>query len=111
MGQSVSQALSISNTGTGPAGFVEDLNASFGTATGTGASLISGTASISGLLAGKTTTTCMTVSVNTLQRGDGQRVFTAARSSLFTGTRRLCRESRGATRARHDDRRLPRQLA
>ena len=65
VGQSVSQALSISNTGTGPAGFVEDLNASFGTATGTGASLISGTASISGLLAGATNTTCMTVSVNT----------------------------------------------
>jgi hypothetical protein len=65
VGQSVSQTLSISNVATGAAGFVEDLNASFGASTGTGAGLISGTGSISGLLAGATNASSMVVSVNT----------------------------------------------
>ena len=65
VGQAVSQTLSISNIATGPAGFVEDLNARFGTASGTGAAQILGSGSISGLLAGATTGSGMTVSVNT----------------------------------------------
>ena len=65
VGQAVSQTLSISNIATGPAGFVEDLNARFGTSSGTGAAQILGSGSISGLLAGATTSSGMTVSVNT----------------------------------------------
>ena len=65
VGQSVSQVLSITNSATGAAGFVEDLNASFGSSSGTGAGLISGTGAINGLLAGNTNTTGMTVNVNT----------------------------------------------
>jgi hypothetical protein len=65
VGQLVSQALSISNIATGPAGFVEDLNASFGATSGTGAGQIIGTGSISGLTAGSTNTSSMVVSVNT----------------------------------------------
>lgn len=52
VGQSVSQNLVVRNTATGAAGFVEDLNASFGSASGTGAGLISGIGSLSGILAG-----------------------------------------------------------
>jgi hypothetical protein len=69
VGQSVSQVLSITNNAVGAAGFVEDLNASFGGSSGTGASLISGSGAISGLLAGATNTTGMTVSVNTSAAG------------------------------------------
>jgi len=69
VGQSVSQALSISNIATGPAGFVEDLNARFGAATGVGSSLITGTGSISGLLAGATNASGMVVGVNTAAAG------------------------------------------
>jgi hypothetical protein len=69
VGQAVSQVLSISNVATGAAGFVEDLNASFGASSGTGAGLISGAGSISGLLAGATNNTGMTVSVNTAAAG------------------------------------------
>ncbi|MEO7997573.1 MAG: choice-of-anchor D domain-containing protein, partial [Gemmatimonadaceae bacterium] len=69
VGQSVSKVLSITNAGTGAAGFVEDLNASFGATSGTGSSLISGTGSIAGLLAGATNTSAMTVSVNTSAAG------------------------------------------
>jgi hypothetical protein len=68
VGQSVSQTLSIRNTATGASGFVEDLNASFGASNGTGGSLITGTGSISGLIAG-TTGSGMTVNVNTTQAG------------------------------------------
>ena len=64
VGQSVSQLLSISNIATGAAGFVEDLNASFG-ARGTGANLISGTGQIVNLAAGGTNASGMTVNVNT----------------------------------------------
>ncbi|MEP6780705.1 MAG: choice-of-anchor D domain-containing protein, partial [Gemmatimonadaceae bacterium] len=69
VGQSVSKTLSISNSATGAAGFVEDLNAAFGSKTGTGTSLFSGTGSINGLLAGATNTTGMTVNVNTAAAG------------------------------------------
>jgi hypothetical protein len=69
VGQSVSQALSISNVAVGPAGFVEDLNASFGAASGTGSGLILGTGSISGLVAGATNAANMVVSVNTAAAG------------------------------------------
>ena len=56
VGQSVSQAPSIRNTATGAAGFVEDLNASFGVLIGTGAGLISGAGSLNGVLAGTNST-------------------------------------------------------
>ena len=64
VGQAVAQTLSITNTA--PAGaFSEDLTASFGASSGTSAALISGAGSITGLLAGATNTSAMTVSVNT----------------------------------------------
>ena len=72
VGQSVSQSLVIRNTATGATGFVEDLNASFGTASGTGAGLISGTGSLNGILAGANSTGAngsMLVSVNTAAAG------------------------------------------
>ncbi|HYP68750.1 MAG TPA: choice-of-anchor D domain-containing protein, partial [Thiobacillaceae bacterium] len=69
VGQTVQQTLSISNVATGPAGFVEDLNASFGNSTGTGAGAISGTGSISGLVAGGTNSNTMVVNVNTSGAG------------------------------------------
>jgi hypothetical protein len=69
VGQSVSQVLSITNSALGPNGFVEDLGATFGASTGTGASRISGTGSITGLLAGFTNSTGMTVTVNTATAG------------------------------------------
>jgi len=68
VGQSVSQNLVVRNTATGAAGFVEDLQASFGAASGTGASLISGTGSLSGIAAGSSSNAgngTMTVNVNT----------------------------------------------
>jgi hypothetical protein len=65
VGQAVSQVLSISNTASGAAGFVEDLNAVFGASSGTGSSLITGSGSISGLLAGATNASGMTVNVDT----------------------------------------------
>ena len=72
VGQSVSQALVVRNTATGAAGFVEDLNASFGNTSGTGAGLISGTGSLSGILAGTNSSAAngtMMVSVNTVAAG------------------------------------------
>ena len=69
VGQAVSQTLSISNIATGPSGYVEDLNASFGSTSGTGASLISGAGSINELTAGSVDSTHMTVSVNTSSAG------------------------------------------
>jgi hypothetical protein len=65
VGQSVSQTLSISNGASGPAGFVEDLNARFGSASGTGAAAISGTGQITGLQAGATNASGMVVNVDT----------------------------------------------
>lgn len=72
VGQVVTQNLVIRNTATGEAGFVEDLNASFGASTGTGAGLISGSGSLNGILAGTNSTAGnggMTVSVNTATAG------------------------------------------
>ncbi|MBC8087593.1 MAG: choice-of-anchor D domain-containing protein, partial [Phycisphaerae bacterium] len=69
VGQSVSQVLSITNSATGAAGFVEDLNASFGAKSGTGSNLFSGSGAINGLLAGATNNSAMTVSVNTSAAG------------------------------------------
>ncbi|MEA1053298.1 choice-of-anchor D domain-containing protein, partial [Lamprobacter modestohalophilus] len=69
VGESVSQNLSISNIAAGPNGFVEDLNAQFGAASGTGSNLISGSGSISGLVAGATDTSSMEVNVNTASAG------------------------------------------
>ncbi|MEI6320377.1 MAG: choice-of-anchor D domain-containing protein, partial [Pseudomonadota bacterium] len=66
VGQLVSQVLSITNSASGPAGFVEDLAAAFGTSTD---ARISGTGSISGLLGGGTNNSAMTVSVNTASAG------------------------------------------
>jgi hypothetical protein len=65
VGQSVSRVLSITNTASGAAGFVEDLDAVFGASSGTGSSLITGSGSISGLLAGATNSSGMTVNVDT----------------------------------------------
>ena len=69
VGQSVSQALSFTNSATGPAGYVEDLNVGFGQATGTGAGRISGSGSITGLTAGSTNGNNMVVTVNTASAG------------------------------------------
>jgi hypothetical protein len=72
VGQSVSQSLVVRNTATGAAGFVEDLNASFGSTGGTGAGLISGSGSFSGIRAGNDSSAAngtMTVSVNTAAAG------------------------------------------
>jgi len=69
VGQNVSQVLSITNSATGAAGFVEDLNASFGAKSGTGTGLFSGAGSINGLLAGATNNSAMSVSVNTSAAG------------------------------------------
>ncbi len=72
VGQLVSQALVIRNTATGAAGFVEDLNASFGASTGASASIISGTGTLAGILAGSNSTAgngAMTVTVNTASAG------------------------------------------
>jgi hypothetical protein len=67
VGQSVtSNALSVSNVATGAAGYVEDLNAGFGAVganTGTGTASVTGNGSITGLLAGATNTSAMTVTV------------------------------------------------
>jgi hypothetical protein len=72
VGQSVSQNLVVRNVATGAAGFVEDLNASFGSASGTGAGLISGSGSLSGITAGSSSGAAngtMTVAVNTAAAG------------------------------------------
>ena len=72
VGQAVTQNLVVRNTAIGAAGFVEDLNASFGAASGTGASLISGSGSLSGILAGSNSNAgngTMTVTVNTSAAG------------------------------------------
>src|SRR5215470_5077332 len=69
VGQSVSQNLVIRNTASGPAGFVEDLNAAFGSSTD---ARISGTGSLSGILAGTNSTNAngtMNVSINTSAAG------------------------------------------
>ena len=69
VGQLVSQNLVIRNTATGAAGFVEDLNASFGAA---GDARISGSGALAGILAGASSTAAngtMTVSVNTSAAG------------------------------------------
>ena len=63
VGQQVNQNLVVRNTATGPAGFVEDLNASFGAS---GNSQITGSGSLAGILAGQNSTGAngtMTVSV------------------------------------------------
>ena len=68
VGQVVTQNLVVRNTASGAAGLVEDLNASFGAASGTGAGLISGSGSLNGILAGTNSTAgngSMTVAVNT----------------------------------------------
>ncbi len=72
VGQAVSQNLVVRNVATGAAGFVEDLNASFGSASGTGAGLISGIGSLSGVAAGSNSSAAngtMTVAVNTAAAG------------------------------------------
>ncbi len=69
VGQNVAQTLSVSNIATGPNGFVEDLGASFGTTSGVGASLITGTGTIGSLLAGGTDSSSMVVHVNTTAAG------------------------------------------
>jgi hypothetical protein len=72
VGQAVSQNLVIRNTAVGANGFVEDLNASFGSSNGTGGSLISGSGNLAGILAGTNSTGAnglMTVAVNTANAG------------------------------------------
>ena len=72
VGQSVSQNLLVRNVATGAAGFVEDLNVSFGSASGTGAGFISGNGNLSGITAGSNSSAAngtMTVAVNTAAAG------------------------------------------
>ena len=69
VGQNIQQALSISNIASGTSGFVEDLNASFGTSTGTGAGAISGSGAINGLAAAGSNSSNMVVHVNTAAAG------------------------------------------
>ncbi len=72
VGQVVTQNLVVRNSATGAAGFVEDLQASFGSSSGTGAGLISGSGSLSGIAAGSNSTAgngSMVVSVNTAAAG------------------------------------------
>jgi hypothetical protein len=72
VGQVVTQNLVVRNSASGATGFVEDLNASFGAASGAGASLISGTGSFSGIAAGQNSNAgngSMQVSVNTSAAG------------------------------------------
>jgi len=69
VGQSVSTLLSVTNIATGPAGFVEDLNARFGASSGTGANLISGSGSFANLVAGATNGSALRVNVNTAAAG------------------------------------------
>ena len=72
VGQVVTQNLVVRNTATGAAGFVEDLHASFGSSSGTGAGLISGSGSLNGIAAGSNSTAgngSMVVSVNTAAAG------------------------------------------
>ena len=69
VGQVVSRQLSVTNSATGPAGFVEDLSARFGATSGTGAALISGSGSITGLAAGATNTSALAVALNTAAAG------------------------------------------
>ncbi len=68
VGQVVSQSVTIQNNATGAAGFVEDLNASFGAATGTGANRLTGTGSVAGLAAGASSS-ALAVGVNTSSAG------------------------------------------
>ena len=68
VGQTVSQTLTIQNTATGPAGFVEDLNARFGATSGTNGSFITGSGTIAGLAAGAFSNG-LTVGVNTSTAG------------------------------------------
>ncbi len=69
VGQAVSQLLSIINSASGAAGFVEDLNVAFGPSSGTGGNLISGSGSIMGLTAGSTDNSSMVVNVDTSAAG------------------------------------------
>ena len=64
-----SQTLSIQNSATGAAGYVEDLNASFGAITGQGANKVTATGSLTGLAAGATNSNALTVGVNTSSAG------------------------------------------
>ena len=86
VGQTVtSRPLSVTNAATGPSGYVEDLNASFGSVganSGTGAADIVGNGRIEGLLAGATNDSTMSVSVTgtaagSIQSGIGVNFYTA----------------------------------
>ncbi len=86
VGQTVtSSPLSITNTATGPSGYVEDLNASFaavGANSGTGAANIVGNGGIDGLVAGGTNDSTMSISVTgtaagSIQSGIGVNFYTA----------------------------------
>ncbi|MDA8347228.1 MAG: choice-of-anchor D domain-containing protein, partial [Pseudomonadota bacterium] len=76
VGQTVtSNALSVSNVASGPSGYVEDLNASFGTVGtngGTGGARIVGNGAIEGLLAGATNDSALSISVTGTQAGSIQ---------------------------------------
>ena len=68
VGQTVGQNIAVRNIATGAAGFVEDLNASFGAASGTGANRLTGTGAVNGLVAGSTSS-ALAVGVNTATAG------------------------------------------
>ena len=71
VGDSVTRSLVIRNTASGPAGYVEDLNASFATGVGTDAR-ITGSGSLAGILAGQNSSGAngsMNVAVDTSSAG------------------------------------------
>ncbi len=88
VGQQVSQTLSFTNTATGAAGYVEDLNVGFGQTSGTGAGRISGSGSITGLTAGSTNASGLVVTVNTSSAGavSGAIGITYASAGTVNGT-------------------------
>lgn len=69
VGTMIGQTLSITNSASGPAGYVEDLGVTFGATQGTGAGQISGGGSIAALAAGSTDNAAMTVTVDTSTAG------------------------------------------
>ena len=99
VGQNVSQGLSISNIATGAAGFVEDLGATFGASSGTGANRISGTGSIGSLLAGATNNSSMVVHVDTGSAGSVNGAITI--NYTTNGDRERCEQRPRLRAGRH----------
>ncbi|MCM8613460.1 choice-of-anchor D domain-containing protein [Accumulibacter sp.] len=72
VGQAVFRDIVVRNTASGPAGFVEDLNATFGAKSGSGSALFDGVGGLTGIVAGATSSAAngnMRVNVNTTAAG------------------------------------------